>query len=47
MQIGTGMNLEKDTVGFLCLNRDVETTGSTVGQVTGHVEHDTFGYVQR
>jgi len=30
IQIGTGADPEKDTVGFLCLSQDVETTGSTV-----------------
>ena len=30
MQIGTGADSEKDTVGFLCLSPYVDTTGSTV-----------------
>jgi hypothetical protein len=30
IQIGTGMDPEKDTVGFICLSQDVEVTGSTV-----------------
>jgi hypothetical protein len=30
VQIGTGTDPEKDTVGFICLSKDVEVTGSTV-----------------
>ncbi len=30
IQIGTGNDPEKDTVGFICLSNDVNMTGSTV-----------------
>jgi hypothetical protein len=30
IQIGTGTDPEKDTVGFVCLSKDVEVTGSTI-----------------
>lgn len=30
IQIGTGADPEKETVGIICLSRDVDVTGSTV-----------------
>ena len=30
IQIGTGADPEKDTVGIICLSKDVDVTGSTV-----------------